>query len=428
MTERVRSRNDDGPLIRWDKQAHITEETCESPNSPEDHIDTSGTFLAHQENTQMTDIVTPQYKRISGNGGIVNNPMTKVTTILRDHLCSYKYLYAWNYHCPSGGHGDHLFSTAYVGNFPSSNYLSWDDLPTIPDISLQYLIDKAVNKAWSNIEVAEVQSLVMLGESEKTVYSLCSIFRRLIRIIKAIKKAEVWYLKRQIKHEELQQRYMELRYALRPLMYDVKGITAALQTKASDRPLRVTFRGAAQDDDRTSSIDVTPVLYHNFVGDWTYDVTIEKVAVTDVIVRSGVLTAMENIHALDVWGTTQPIESVWELIPLSFIIDWFFTVGDTIAAFTPNFGVKTLSSWYTVERQDYQFIGLTHDNCETDDQASSYSPAGYSRQTSGIWLDKTVISKTRVPDPTRRLLPLYNLRINPFKLTDLVIIAKKLWR
>lgn len=432
MSLRERTRSNDGPLLDWFKTNSIAQDSCGEP--PAVVTNTGGTFQGVTEQEVMHDIVTPGYERISGQGGIINSPMDYTKTVFRDNPCAASYVYSWERLCSDSGEHTppapewHTYRHSWNGIFPSTDWCSWNNLPDVPTFDEQTLIDQAVTKAWAKIDTSEVQSLVMIGESEKTIRSLVSIFTRFVKVVKAAKRGEVRYLKRQISKEELSERYMELRYALRPLMYDVKGVTAALQTEASSKPLRATFRGIETYSDSDEDTVVTPVNYHNWVGDWDYEIVKDTVAEVDFQVRAGVLTEIANLNKLHVWGMLQPVEAVWELVPFSFIIDWFFNVGKTFASWTPNFGTKALASWYTVEKREYQFLGYSHINCATeDDNAGTYRALAYSRNLSECWIDKTVYSKTRVPDPSRKILPSFSLNVDVFKLTDLLIIAKKIW-
>lgn len=429
MTERVRSRVE-SVTTDWWKTAETQQSTLGSQPVT---ADTSGSYTENETYEEMTDVVTPRYKQISANGGIVNSPMSKVKTITRDNLCYYKYLYSWEkwYELPPpddpGQWG--TFYHAYEGVFPSSDYLDVaNDLPQLPSYDEQAKIDQAVAKAWAATDVTELQSLVTLAEGKKTVLSLISIFTRLIKILKKIKRLDIKGLMNELSAKELSDRYMELRYALRPLVYEVKGVAAALQTEAGTKPNRLTFRGITtyQDDD-VSTVTI-PVTYSNFAGVWDYDIVRTTKWERNISVRAGVLTQLEQLNSLNIWGMTQPVESLWELVPFSFVVDWFFNVGDVLSAWTPNYGLKALASWYVVEKREYQFLSETHTNCETTDTTEDHNPLEYQRTMSNLWYDLTTISKVRVPNPQRPILPTWNMRLDTWKLTDLVIIAKKVWR
>jgi hypothetical protein len=134
--------------------------------------------------------------------------------------------------------------------------------------------------------------------------------------------------------------------------------------------------------------------------------------------RAGVLTDVELSH-VSIWGTDAIASSLWELTPFSFILDWFFNVGQKIAAFSPNAGVRKLASWVTVRT----LATLTNSadgfsNVVVCDYADSMSWSGVKTRTES-WT-------TRTPNPTMRLLPSVKIRLDNLKLLDLGIILNKM--
>jgi intergrase/recombinase len=64
------------------------------------------------------------------------------------------------------------------------------------------------------MDTAEILALATAAEGRKTVESMVSIFLRLTRIIKALKKLDAKVLRNEVSPKELANRYMELRYAI----------------------------------------------------------------------------------------------------------------------------------------------------------------------------------------------------------------------
>jgi hypothetical protein len=145
----------------------------------------------------------------------------------------------------------------------------------------------------------------------------------------------------EIRPKELAQRYMELRYAIRPLIYDVNGIIAVLEkdTRLYDR---FTGRGSA------SATASTGDLIEGHSIEWNATADTERSATYYVSARAGVLYHV-NVNQLRLLGVDQLLETAWELIPFSFIVDWFVGVGQAIAAATPTIGATQLASWVTVK-------------------------------------------------------------------------------
>jgi hypothetical protein len=67
-----------------------------------------------------------------------------------------------------------------------------------------------------------------------------------------------------------------------------------------------------------------------------------------VKVRANILYEIDNRQHFGLSFQEIPI-AVWELLPYSFVADWFFNIGDYVQAITPKPGVKLLGGSYTVE-------------------------------------------------------------------------------
>jgi hypothetical protein len=51
-------------------------------------------------------------------------------------------------------------------------------------------------------------------------------------------------------------------------------------------------------------------------------------------------------HTLDQFGLINPLSIAWELVPFSFVVDWFVNVGDVLASYSDFAGI-TLTDTYT---------------------------------------------------------------------------------
>jgi len=400
---------------------------CAEPESLT--TDFSGTMVTEEMHVTMTDVVTPRFTKLRSEGKIINNPMTKTTVIDKEGLC---YTRA-RVNCRFSGLSCSPPKTYYFedddfcGTLPSSVLINYynKSIPAKPSWTPDTLISQAITKSWAKVGDTSIQSLVCLAEAEKTVLSLASIFRRFIKVIKMIKRLDGYHLAKEFSAKQLSDRYMELRYAIRPLLYDAVGLIEALDSDR-EKP-RSTFRGTVQDGLQDSTTSTQPITY---TGAKAHGWTLETRTAYELFAecKAGVLTEMAvEGSPWNTWGITQPFESAWELVPFSFIVDWFFNVGDTIAAWTPNYGFHVLASWYTLETIWVRRVDL------------KYTDVWYTPSQSFDWIDcdgildncfveKTEIVKTRVPDPSRSIVPSIKLRINTFKLADLLIIAKQIWR
>jgi hypothetical protein len=375
----------------------------------------------------MDDVVTPRWDVLVNSGGIANNPMTQVVRSIRDDVVTVYIAQGKSVRrgtSPDYEWGDVAAYNA-IGTASSFQICEGRDgyLP-IPTYDQSHWRDLALTKCWANVRLDEAQVLIMIGESRKTILSMISMFRRLIKIIKSIKRLDVRALKHELSAKELANRYMELRYAIRPLMYDFNGMVRALKHEAAEAKSRLTFRGHEYLVEEDSDVRNFNNGYTYQDGDRSYDC--ERTSKVSCDVRAGVLTQLETVSHLPIWGLANPIEAAWELIPFSFIIDWFVNVGNTIAAWTPNYGLTTLASWTVVREIKEQTFRITRTYTNIGYDTEGIKQSFSINRLNNCYCSDTVITTVRTPNPSRPILPTITVNLNVFKLIDLLIITKYL--
>lgn len=280
----------------------------------------------------------------------------------------------------------------------------------------QQLTNLAVTKAYANVDASDMLSLATLAESGKTVEFLSSTFRRAIRVFKAVRKLELRKLKREISMREFKDRYMECRYAIRPMIYDVNNTVKAL--KAPRGRLRKTYRGVAEDSITTQD----QLIGKTFMGGVAVD--IERKRVTTIKARAGVLCDV-NVSMLSPFGGDKILETAWELLPFSFVADWFGNIGQTIGAWAPKVGVNQLASWVVVTETSTATNEVVNPrmtaarDSRTWTLSCSIPQFAYGQRTTSV---------TRTASPELRMWPQFNMNLSTYKLLDLGIICKNILR
>lgn len=377
----------------------------------------------------MVDVEIENFKSRSANGEIFNNPMTFSQVSMMDAVCRWR-AYGYRDLTFAGIPGGETSSAS--GSSPTSEMIIQSGVfpvisQSVIDDELETLKELSVTKAWSKVDASEAAALASLGELRQTVTSMGSIYMRAIDILMALKKRDLKFLKGQISAGELTDRYMEARYAIRPLVYDAHQVLAALNNKVQHN--RYTARGRADKVLTGDTIEIP--VYNMYLPNTqttlriTYDVRQSTQRLIQLSARAGVLYEVQLTEMLGkavTWGFDQPIEAVWELTPYSFIIDWFFNIGELISAWTPNAGCSPLSHWVTTEVKDSKLNLATLERVRFYN--SDYESTGLT--TSPLQIAETTYKKERIPSPGRNFGIHWDVNLDSLKLLDLGIIAKKL--
>jgi len=365
------------------------------------HLDV--TFQLRKLSMAMDDHNVQDFRKRKAAGELFNNPMslTIVEEILTNQPMNRKRL-AWN---GMGGASGYINSGLYTCKNVIGSYLNWPNgvAPQHPDVT-----EEAITKAWANVQANDAMILATLGEANETVQMIYGILKTVVKMHIACRKADWKYFRGLISPKKYKDYYLGIRYGLRPLVYETIGILNTIN-KVERKP-RLTARGKQQAKDVLE--DNTTTNYQGLV------VRVDRQIQQIVTARAGVLYDVDYTK-LNIWGADLYLESVWELIPYSFIIDWFCNVGKLIASWTPNKGVTPLTSWVTVQT-------VTTQSNTIRDCWNSESGLNYANYVSwGGQRTKLTTTKVRTPNPLKPVSLHFDVKLDGFKILDLLAILSK---
>lgn len=327
----------------------------------------------------MTDVVTKRFKETSAKGGVVNNPMSK-------HKCA-----------PSFKGGTYaVFSTRPGSKSGYRRETTWgaECASQVTDADLSAKTSRletlAITEAYSKVGEMDLEGLVSLAEARETAAFLAAPIGKMRSLTNRWNRASqlfaddlVSYQARLDKWNKLPPRvqarrkppvlrkrkirigrvsvtdisslWLAYRYGLMPLIYDVQGIISLIQRKYGE--VRLTARAKQS----TSWVDETRPRAGPYGWNDSYEYHFRTEYSAEV--RAGVLYAAKTNFASAAGLTIDRVPgALWELVPLSFVVDWFVNIGDVLNALTASARGEILASWCTVKvtyKREHRLVSCT---------------------------------------------------------------------
>jgi len=357
----------------------------------------------------MEDVESPRWLELWAKGIATVNPMEHSQTFFYRGVSNYLVKRVYRYGTSPNYYysGSQSQGTNTIGDTETSSAWTYPSQPSISDS----IIAEAVTECWSKVSLSDTLVLAQAAELGRTITFLCQTFRRALKIIHDVKTLDLKGLYGELNPREIKNRYLEARYAIRPMMFDIKNTLLAFSERVSKFE---TFRAFKSNMVESSG----SICCRNVPGDYRIDGSYQ--ALRSLEVRTGVLTLVESLANCYRFGVGDILQTAWELVPFSFIVDWFFQIGKLISAWSPKLGLKTLASWCVVDDITHLTVAA---ETGTDLTSCNYIKL-YSRTGS---YQKVMRTRYRLPNPDRPLLPSYNIKLNNLKLLDLGAIAWQIY-
>lgn len=358
---------------------------------------------------EMFDTVTSRFAERRARGDVIMSPMTSVTASMTGESTQYGQTRALpstpgtNWRKYDGNQS--RFCTGW-GNTAVGAYwitLPGDALLDPADISNADI--EACTRARSQIGRSNTDMWENLAEAHKTMELLRSPFAAFFKKSKILRTLvpitaplELW---------------LQYRYAVRPLVSSIDGVLKNLAKNT--RPVRHTARGTAVVA-KTNHLDyfVTPNTYWG-----TCEFTVERrrshshecraMSIDDVV------SDFEYTYGL---AAKSLLTLPWELIPFSFVVDWFVNVGDLLGAYTQSFFPRSLGQCYVTTD--------TYSEYRRCIGTRAFNPAAFEVESGfGGWTRVDVIRKKRVVGLTGPGLVLkQNFRLEEWtRIADMTALA-----
>jgi hypothetical protein len=336
---------------------------------------------------EWNGVNTPNFARVKAMGKLPVNPHHVYMYTVRD------YGYVFRSQWPTGafmeiGAFTRLLGGAMAGpGIPSCNHLA---------IAENRAISKLIER--SSGEVSNLaQDLVQMNQTTQIV---SSTVKRLVGSITALKRFDfsgavnnLWDANRRAtfrkggslsRSKTLAENWLELQYGWKPLLQDIHGVIAGLQKLSlADRSVQTIYASAT-----TKSTDnrvLGGIPDYPATGSYRCD--------TETRVKFSLRYRVDD-HLrsfLAQTGFTNPVNLAWELLPYSFVVDWFLPIGPLLESFSSWDGLVFLDGSKTMFTRAKSFnrcfvVGKLYGVADQ----TEYFTGGYS--TESVRLDRTKLT------------------------------------
>lgn len=306
----------------------------------------------------MTDSTNPGYYKAKREGTLLPvSPMTSTTTRYEFFPAS---LYWKNHFAGSPTKGDiHSGSGALFTQQHWQTCLNLvTNLPSPPE-SKQGLLQTAL----ANAQTDAWDTLTFMAELGKTVEGLVTLHSRWSALADGVLNKAL-SRKRRFRNlaDAVASVWLEARYAFRPLYYDMKSIEESVKRlqEGIENPLcrgwatsaeaqaTSTFTVAASSAVNLAKCSVTNSLTNHASTGGTPGSFVSGFRERTVVNRAtvGVQVTSRTVTMTD------PFVTALELVPFSWILEWFISIGDTIRAFSPAASGSFRYATYTTTETD----------------------------------------------------------------------------
>jgi hypothetical protein len=276
-------------------------------------------------------------------------------------------------------------------------------------------VDLAVSALHKEINDAPMKVLVTLAEAGKTFKSMNRLLRAARDLLKKAKAGTLLRARKKISVAQLADIYLEVRYGLRPIVYDVLAAIEAIETLGTNKRTNVSIHRSLSSEEL--EFQVGGVAYSSTGGasdsplTSVYDCNERRTC----YLRAGAVVEFDTkLHStVDVLGSDEILESLLELTRFSFIANWFFNIADFLASWTPDIGVTVKGT----------YVSLTEEVTRTlivDTAQIAYPYVPVTTNLTGGTCKTRVVRHRRYSNPSKPKFPRLRINMDGLKVLDLV--------
>lgn len=195
------------------------------------------------------------------------------------------------------------------------------------------------------ISNAKVNLAVAAAEAQKTADLILGTANRIDRAYRAFRRGDFAQVARllNITPGRVHKTWLEYKYGWTPLLSDVKGAAEFFAQKHVGRPVQFTvISNRKHDASGTRRVTYTP-----YGGLPTSTITHRFTLHNECKTKIWCEITNSRLSELQQLGLTNPLLVAWELVPYSFVFDWFLQVGQWLEGLTAFDGIRVKRVWQT---------------------------------------------------------------------------------
>lgn len=362
----------------------------------------------------MIDVVTPGYQSMSQRGVVITSPMSHTSNHTAVEPAAYTYSVTKNGVMTDGW-------TVVGACYPYTDRSALNIVvPVVTPPSVGSVPDQVINRAFAEAKASAAMIMVDFAERAKTIEMLRAPMAKAQKDLRsgfgkrrAPRRGERVFLGRLGSVASgAANGWLEWRYGWGPLAYSIQDIL-----KAWDRTvghLEVIRRVGRSKDfvEAAGELSATASYpWNNLPNRWDSKTTVSE----RHFFRAGCIVQVRTSLVREMGLSLSALPATkWDLVPYSWMIDWFVDVGTWLKAVTPVAGVTVEGSWLSSKVDREMRIVTSHPAESADWQvgADSYS-ARHSACTMSY--STTATQKARIVGVSPSTLPTVDTRLRNLK-------------
>lgn len=203
-------------------------------------------------------------------------------------------------------------------------------------------------KALAKTADAKVNLAVTLAEASKTSSLILNRANRVYRAWRSFRRGDFKGVASvlNISPTRVHKTWLEYKYGWMPLVMDVKNGAEFFAQQHVGRPLRFSVDATEEMDFSEVGKNIGP--YGSGGDPWPDPIKYQTLRYkTKYRLKIFLEVTNPNLSALQQLGLTNPALVAWELVPFSFVFDWFCQVGDWLQGLTALHGLNVRKSFFS---------------------------------------------------------------------------------